>query len=118
MDLCGGSSSGGPPTSIMADMADPLTADELRAKLDELEALDPVKRAREARDMAPVAQATFQAIGDQAIFEASRDMTNAELQRELEYDTLSAITDAIRRHLRRHPQDAVRRKAPGPRKKS
>lgn len=104
--------------STMLDMADPLTKEQLRAKLDELEALDPIPRAREARAMSDVAQATFQAIGDEAIFEASRNMTNAELQKELEYDTPSAITDAIRRHLKLHPEDEVKRKAPGrPRKK-
>ncbi len=118
VDQAGGSPGGDPPDFTMLGMADPLTPVQLRAKLDELEALDPVRRARAARAMSDVAQATFQAIGDAAIFEASRGMTNAELQRELGYDTPSAITDAIGRHLKLHPEDEARRKAPGrPRKK-
>ncbi len=114
MDQTGGSLLGGPPDFTMLDMADPLTMAQLRAKLDELEALDDVEQAREAREMSDVSQATFQAIGDAAIFRASRRMTNAELLKLLGYtEDSSVVTEAIRRHLIRHPEDKTRRKPAG-----
>lgn len=114
MDLWRGPSSGGPPDFTMLDMADPLTMAQLRAKLDELEALDDVGRAREAREMSDVAQATFQAIGDEAIFRASRRMTNGELLKLLGYtEDSSVVTEAIRRHLIRRPEDKAERKPAG-----
>ncbi len=98
----------------MLVMADPLTIAQLRVKLDELEALGDVERAREAREMSDVAQATFQAIADEAIFRASRGMTNAELRQKLGYtEDSTAVSEAIRRHLRRRPEDAAERKPAG-----
>ncbi len=100
MDQEGGSSSGGPPTSIMADMADPIPLDELEARLRRLAELGEEEQWREAKDLIEVSKASLQLFRDTVIVALTRDHTYDEVAKKFEI-SVKTVEAAVTRFNKR-----------------
>ncbi len=107
MDLCGGSSYGGPPDSTMLDMADPIPLPELEARMRRLPELPEVDQWREAKELIEISKASFQAFRDGVIYALTRDHTNEQVAKMLEIG-VKQVEKVVTRFNKR-PNASVRR---------
>lgn len=101
VDAVAGMSSGGSADSTMCGMADPISIPDLIAKLEELAAMRGVDKVRLARELSDVAMASLQAVGDEGVWQATREAPYAEVARELGYSTQGPVRRAVYRHGKR-----------------
>lgn len=101
MDQWRAPSPDGAQAPTMCDMAEPIPISELIAKLDELAQLRGVDRVRLARELSDVAMASLQAVGDEGVWQATREAPYAEVARELGYSTQGPVRRAVYRYGRR-----------------
>lgn len=84
----------------MARRRPPRNVTELAAELTALAGLPPVERARRARELERPARALIADLGDEAVYEATRTMTHAEVAKLLGV-TQSRINNAVTAHRAR-----------------
>jgi hypothetical protein len=77
-----------------------VTLDELRAALADLHRRKGVDRAKRARELSDEAMATLAAVGDEAVWLATRVATRRDVARELGV-TEAAVGKAVRLHNKR-----------------
>lgn len=74
-----------------------MTLDELRAALAELKRARGLGRVRLARELSDAAMGTLAAVGDEAVWQATRNARRQDVARELDVSE-ATIGKAVRRH--------------------